>query len=183
MHSLLLEQHLSVIKRLKNTLPILDLACGSGRNGLFCLEKNFDVTFADIQAQLLAEIKQTINNDTQRFISPSARFWQVDFEQKKTKPLRENSYSAVIVFRYLHRPLIEQIKAAVAPSGIVIYETFTVLQAEIGRPKNPAFLLKKGELAELFADWQILHSFEGIKASNIGGNDQAIAQIVARKPS
>jgi len=87
-----------------------------------------------------------------------------------------------MIFRYLHRPLIEQIKAAVAPNGLVIYETFTQAQAELGRPKNPDFLLKAKELASYFSDWQILHSFEGIKVSDTSGNKQAIAQIIARKP-
>lgn len=179
MHSLLLRDHLTILQQLNSHLPILDLACGSGRNGKYCLENNLAVTFADIKAQSLADIKQSLITEQTQLAS----YWQVDFEQKDTKPLIENSYSAVMVFRYLHRPLIEQIKAAIMPNGIVIYETFTTAQAALGRPKNPDFLLKAGELAEHFADWQILHTFEGIKASNTGGNEQAIAQIVARKPS
>jgi tellurite methyltransferase len=84
-----------------------------------------------------------------------------------------------MVFRYLHRPLIEQIKAAVVPNGLVIYKTFTLGQAELGRPKNPDFLLKEGELAEYFSDWKIIHYFEGTTVSNTGNHNQAIAQVVA----
>jgi hypothetical protein len=156
MHSSLLSQYLNELKSLKSELPILDLACGGGRNGLFCLAQQLPVTFADINQQTLTELKQKLVN--------------------------ENSYSAVMVFRYLHRPLIDKIKASIVAGGLVIYETFTVEQAELGRPKNPDFLLKVGELASYFSDWKILHSFEGVRVSDTGDNKQAIAQIIARKP-
>jgi len=182
MHSPLLDQYLVDIQKFGSPLPLLDLACGSGRNGLFILENKLPVTFADIKTEALAEVKQAINNDKTKFSSLLASFWQVDFEEEDSKPFTGNSYSAVMVFRYLHRPLIEKIKAAVVPNGFVIYETFTTAQAELGRPKNPSFLLKPGELADRFADWQILHYFEGTKISDTGSNNQAIAQIVARKP-
>ncbi|MBA6252657.1 SAM-dependent methyltransferase [Colwellia sp. MB3u-55] len=182
MHSSLLEKYLPELNPHENSLPILDLACGNGRNGLFCLEKNLAVTFADINTQSLANVKQAISHDADKYQSTLATFWLVDFEQKLSQSLIENSHSAVIVFRYLHRPLIEQIKAAVVPNGLVIYQTFTLGQAFLGRPKNPDFLLKKGELLEHFADWQIIHSFEGTIISDTGNNSQAIAQVVARKP-
>ena len=79
--------------------------------------------------------------------------------------------------------LFEQLKASIKPGGIIIYETFTEQQAQFGRPKNPDFLLKPKELVELFSDWNILHSFEGIKPLlNDDETKQAIAQIVAVKP-
>ena len=80
----------------------------------------------------------------------------------------------------MHRPLFEQLKKSIEPGGILIYETFTEEQATLGRPKNPDFLLKKGELGDLFSDWKITHTFEGIVASDSG--KQAIAQIIAFKP-
>jgi tellurite methyltransferase len=182
MHSSLLEKYLPELNPHENSLPILDLACGNGRNGLFCLEKNLAVTFADINTQSLANVQQAISHDADKYQSTLATFWLIDFEQRFSQPLVENSYSAVMVFRYLHRPLIEQIKAAVVPNGLVIYETFTLGQAVLGRPKNPDFLLKKGELLEHFAGWQIIHSFEGTIISDTGNHSQAIAQVVARKP-
>ena len=89
-----------------------------------------------------------------------------------------NSYQAIIVFRYLHRPLIEAIKAAIEPGGLVFYETFTTENRQFGRPNRDAFLLNKNELKEMFHDWQCLHYFEGIKQQP----NRAIAQIVCRKP-
>jgi SAM-dependent methyltransferase len=182
MHSSLLTKYLVELKKYNHSLPILDLACGSGRNGLFCVEKNLPVVFSDVRTQALDDVKQTMNNDSDKYSSILGKFWEVDFEINNANPLAENSYSTVMVFRYLHRPLIDKIKAAVAPNGLVVYETFTVAQAELGRPKNPEFLLKVGELAEYFSDWQVLHYFEGTKTSDTGSNNQAVAQIVARKP-
>ncbi len=181
MYSQLLSQYLSELKKLAGQLPILDLACGSGRNGLFCLEQELTVTFADIKLQPLDDIQQIISREDNNLDLEQASFWQVDLETNASQ-LKESSYSSIMIFRYLHRPLIEQMKAAVVPNGLVIYETFTIEQAEIGRPKNPNFLLKPGELASFFSDWQVLHYFEGIKVSDTGSNKQAVAQIVARKP-
>lgn len=181
-HSTLLTEH---IKGLKNLMlsthkPVLDLACGSGRNGLYLVESGVPVTFADVNSAAIEQLQQhecVVNN--QQLV----KFWTVDFEQEGETPLVGMSFAAIMVFRYLHRPLFEQIKQAILPGGLIIYETFTQQQAQFGRPKNPDFLLKAGELTEIFADWEILHSFEGIvESANNSSQKQAIAQIVARKP-
>ena len=44
------------------------------------------------------------------------------------------SSDVVLVFNYLHRPLMPAIVDAVAPGGLLFYETFTVDQAPRGRP-------------------------------------------------
>jgi hypothetical protein len=74
------------------------------------------------------------------------------------------------------------IKDSVQPGGLVVYETFTVDQPRFGRPSNPNFLLRPGELENTFYNWEILHSFEGVAISASSGQEQAIAQVVARKP-
>ncbi|MCI2283113.1 SAM-dependent methyltransferase [Colwellia sp. MSW7] len=194
-HSALLQQYLSSLQALKakEQVPVLDLACGHGRNGLYLIENNIPVIFADVKGEILEQVKQSVEmlaTDKQKL----AHFWQVDFElinaassasaPDHISPLQNKLFSAIIVFRYLHRPLFEQIKAAIIPGGMVIYETFTEQQALLGRPKNSDFLLKHGELASIFSDWKIVHSFEGIVDVSIQDNtQQAIAQIVAIKPN
>jgi len=183
-HSPLISAYLEQIKSsVKETgLGVLDLACGCGRNGLFLLENNIPVTFADVNSDALEQVKQSVkslNVNNQKL----ARFWQVDFEQANFTALQGEKFSAVLVLRYLHRPLFEQIRDSIAPGGIIIYETFTETQAQFGRPKNPDFLLKKGELVQLFSDWKIIHRFEGVvPISTATQTKQAIAQIVAIKP-
>ena len=180
-HSSLVTKYLATLKQVSadKQMSVLDLACGSGRNGLYLVDKSLPVTFADVNEKALAEVKLSLsglNPNKQKL----AQCWHVDFEQADSTPLQSKQYGAVMVFRYLHRPLFEQIKTTIQPGGLIIYETFTEQQAQFGRPKNPDFLLKPAELLEQFVGWQILHSFEGvIDATN--NTKQAIAQIVAVK--
>lgn len=182
-HSPFIAKYLKQLKSLSTDtqVTVLDLACGSGRNGLYLVENDIPVTFADVNPTAIAQVQQhpcVVNNKL------LANFWPVDFEQEGDTPLTGKSFAAIMVFRYLHRPLFEQIKQAVLPNGLIIYETFTVEQAQFGRPKNPDFLLKAGELVDTFSDWKILYSFEGIiESESDSSQQQALAQIVARKPA
>lgn len=151
--------------------PILDLACGNGHHGLYLHQQGFPVHFADKNRGALATLQ------TQSQIK-AARCFEVDFETGE-QVLNANSYQAILVFRYLHRPLMTQIKEAIEPGGILIYETFTTDNRQFGRPNREDFLLKPSELKTIFQDWQCLFYFEGIKHNP----DRAIAQIVCRKPS
>lgn len=175
MHSPLIEQFLTYTKATKTKLPILDLACGQGRNGLFCVNQGYRVKFADKNAESLAQIKQQTHGE-------NVKVWQIDLESGEESVLQPNAYSALIVFRYLHRPLMTQIKAAVAPGGYIVYETFTVDNRQFGRPNSSDFLLEKGELFNYFNDWQTLHRFEGECLSETSGKKQAVARLIARKP-
>lgn len=182
-HSPLLGKYLTNLQVLAATKEstVLDLACGNGRNGLYLINHGIPVTFADLKSEALDTVQQALcclKSDQQAL----AHFWQVDFEQQAAT-LPHHAYSAVLVFRYLHRPLFDQIKHAVKPGGMIIYETFTEQQAQFGRPRNPDFLLKANELIETFQGWEVLHSFEGI-VDAISENDspRAISQIVAIKP-
>jgi hypothetical protein len=56
-----------------------------------------------------------------------------------------------VVVNYLHRPLLPALVSAVAPGGVLIYETFAQGNERFGRPRNPDFLLRPGELLEAVA--------------------------------
>ena len=65
-------------------------------------------------------------------------------------PLPGRTFGGVVVTNYLHRPLLENLVAAVAPGGVLIYETFAEGNEALGgRPRNPDFLLRHGELLDL----------------------------------
>lgn len=172
----LVTDHLELLRRAATLGPVLDLACGSGRNGLYLAQQGIPVVFADIRAQALDEVAAALGD------ASAARLWQVDFEQGGTNPLAGEQFGAILVFRYLHRPLMPAIANAVAPGGLVVYETFTVEQARHGRPRNPDYLLRHEELPESFRGWQLLHYFEGEVRDRDTGNIQALARLVARKP-
>jgi SAM-dependent methyltransferase len=57
-------------------------------------------------------------------------------------------FAAVVVTNYLHRPLFAQLLRALAPGGVLVYETFAQGNESVGKPSNPAFLLAPGELLE-----------------------------------
>ncbi|MEW6982429.1 methyltransferase domain-containing protein [Colwelliaceae bacterium 6471] len=181
-HSPLLSTYLDTVKQVSTMGHVLDLACGRGRNGLYLLANDIAVTFADINATALEELKNDIAALHPSIDVDKREFWLVDFEQGKDNVFANRQFAAVLVFRYLHRPLFSQLKQAILPGGLVIYETFTREQAAIGRPKRAEFLLEKDELAQIFSDWNILYKFEGIVDKTDGSGKQAIAQIVAQKP-
>ena len=172
-HESLLE-YLDIPVNTDRVCPVLDLACGTGRSGLKLADRNVPVIFADRSTAALAEIEQYLLRE-----KLPGRVWQVDLEQADINPFDGQLFSAVVCFRYLHRPLFPDLLSAVEPGGLAIYETFTTGNRRFGRPNNPDFLLEPGELKTWFQNWEILHYYEGIQHSP----DRAIAQIVARKPN
>lgn len=158
---------------MNTTSPVLDLACGKGRSGLSLAHRKIPVLFADRSSTALDGIRRQLSDE-----KLPGRVWQIDLEQAGINPFSGLCFSAVICFRYLHRPLFPGLMRAVQPGGLVIYETFTTENRRFGRPDNPDFLLKPGELKMQFQNWEVLHYYEGAQANP----DRAIAQIVARKP-
>lgn len=152
--------------------PILDLACGDGHNGIFLASRGLSVVLADRSGEALSQAR--LNAQAARV---SVQFWQVNLEHEGINPLEGRIFSAVLVFRYLHRPLVPYIAKSLKQGGILIYETFITEQARFGKPKNPDHLLKPGELLSWFQDWEVIYTFEGI----IGVPPKAIAQLVCRK--
>ena len=68
------------------------------------------------------------------------------------------AFDGVVVTNYLHRPLFPHLAGALAPGGVLLYETFGISNERFGKPSNPNFLLRPGELLEFAAahDLQVL---------------------------
>jgi tellurite methyltransferase len=169
----LLVDHWSLFQEERLSGPILDLACGDGHNGIFLATKDLPVICCDISEKALSRAEKLASENRVK-----VGLWQMDLEAEAANPLQENFYGGILVFRYLHRPLIPYIKKALRKGGILVYETFTVDQPKFGKPHNPNFLLEPGELLGWFEDWEIVYDFEGIEQDPV----RAVAQLVCRKP-
>jgi SAM-dependent methyltransferase len=129
---------------------VLDLAAGAGRNVQRLLDCGFTVRAVDCDTSALAPLA-----------GPSCEIIEIDLESGADWPLG-GGYDGIVVTNYLHRPLLPAIGRALAPGGIVIYETFAVGNERFGRPHNPDFLLQPGELLSVFAALTIVAFEQGL---------------------
>ena len=90
-----------------------------------------------------------VDRDTALFQDPPAQvsLLKADLEGAPW-PYAGRSFAAVVVANYLHRPLFPNLIEALEPGGILIYETFALGNERFGKPSNPDFLLKPGELLD-----------------------------------
>jgi SAM-dependent methyltransferase len=154
--------------------PVVDLACGRGRNALAIAAHGIPVLGVDRNAELLAELCAAA-----RARRLPVRALRADLETAPSPPLAAGRCGALVVCRYLHRPLAPALEALLAPGGWLLYETFTIHQRKLGYgPENPAFLLSPGELPTLFPGLEIAHHWEGLTDEP---RPAAVARLAARK--
>jgi SAM-dependent methyltransferase len=119
--------------------PVLDLACGRGRHTRFFLERGHPVTGVDVDVSGLDNLQGR----------EGLEVVQADLEDGSPWPLAGRRFGAVVVTNYLWRPLFPRIVDAVDEAGVLLYETFAAGNEAYGRPSNPDFLLRPGELIEV----------------------------------
>ena len=148
----------------------LDLACGAGRNALWLAEHGWEVTAVD-GAPAAIEILRTRATERALKINPIV----ADLEKGEFQ-IEPSRWDLISMCYYLQRNLFEPAKRGLAPGGILIS---IVHVNEPGEPDSP-HRLRPGELEQYFADWEILHRFEG--KANDSAHRRAVAEIVARRP-
>ena len=119
---------------------VLDVACGGGRHALLAARQGHEVLAIDRDAAAL----QALSGKAKRL-----QVLQADLELGAWPLLPTVRFDAVIVTNYLYRPLWPHLLAAVGEGGVLIYETFAAGNETVGRPANPDFLLRPGELLEV----------------------------------
>lgn len=128
---------------------VLDLAAGRGRHVRLLREAGLSVVAVDRDVTALRPLA-----------SPGCMVREVDLERGEPWPLG-GGYHGIVATNYLFRPLLPAIAAALAPGGIVIYETFMEGSERFGRPRNPDFLLRPGELLAAFAGLGVIAFEQG----------------------
>jgi SAM-dependent methyltransferase len=160
------ERHLSAVPARGQ---VLDVACGSGRHLRLCLEAGLRCLGVD----------RDLSGARSLAPHPRLELVESDLETGSAPPFAGERFEGVIVTNYLWRPLLPVIVAAVADDGVLIYETFAVGNEQLGRPRNPDFLLRPNELLEAVIPRLTVVAFE---ETRLGEPDRVVQRIVALGP-
>jgi tellurite methyltransferase len=147
----------------------LDVACGVGHNAIYLAQRGYDVIAVDGSIVGLKYCREEIRRKPLRVSLIAA-----DLERFSLPP---EYFDLVLVVRYLFRPLIAQLKTAVTPGGLVIYQTFNSNHLRDNPDFKREYLLEHGELTGWFADFQL------IATNDSPGLQDSLSYLIGRKPS
>jgi 2-polyprenyl-3-methyl-5-hydroxy-6-metoxy-1,4-benzoquinol methylase len=150
-------------------LRALDVAMGSGRHAVAMARAGLRTFGVDVKLSAVREAQEAA-----RCAGVRINGWCADLRQH---PLPRGRFDLVVVARYLQRDLFPALRGALAPGGVVIYETFTTSQRALGRPPtSPDHLLEPSELRRHFDGFDVL-CYEELFAPD------AVARLAARSRS
>ena len=154
------------VRRWTHLIPagsrVLDLACGSGRHMQWLQQQGLQVIGVDRDSGAL----QAAN--------AFGEVLQADLENQAW-PLAGQHFGGVVVTNYLWRALWPDLLAALQPQGVLIYETFALGNQTVGKPSNPDFLLRHGELLDVCLGLRIVAYEDGFCETP----DRFVQRIVA----
>lgn len=167
-----------VMARLRELPPgalVVDLAGGDGRHAIPATRLGHHVVlldFAERAVMLALEAESAVMGVVADTLA---------------LPLRPGAFDAVLIVNFLERALFPHLPSLLRPGGRLIVETFHVdhmrLVAE-GRargPRNPAYMLERGELPRLALPLRPLEYREEIAGDGPGA--RAVARLVAERPA
>ncbi|OFZ20575.1 MAG: hypothetical protein A2X94_11030 [Bdellovibrionales bacterium GWB1_55_8] len=154
-------------------LPVgraFDIAMGEGRNAVYLAKKGFRVDGIDISEVAMRKAKRLARENG---VTINAIY--ADITGYSIKP---EFYDVIVNIDFLNRGFVSQIKRGLKRGGYVVYENHTAEQLKnaSGSVMRRDFLLEKGELRTLFADFEII-----VYREENDGKD-ARASLIARKP-
>jgi tellurite methyltransferase len=162
--SKIVEKHISKA----NVGQAIDIACGTGRNTHFLVDKGFMVDAVDISDYALSRVKK------------SATINKIDADLDKYN-MAPNKYDLIVNINYLNRRLVSQMKDALKAGGVVIFETFILAHGDYKHETmNLDYLLRKNELLHSFIGLDIIY-YEERDDVNLRGEKIRIASLVAKK--
>ena len=135
---------------LKPAARVLDVACGSGRHMHWLAGLGCRMTGVDRDAQALAGLVGV------------GEIVRADIEGGPW-PFAGRQFDGVVVTNYLWRALLPVLRQALAPGGVLLYETFAHGHQTVGRPSRPDFLLQPGELLRAFGDLRVVAYEDGFE--------------------
>lgn len=148
----------------------LDIATGEGRNAVYLAKRGFLMDGVDLSEVALKKAKRLARENGTSITTVNADL--------NTYAIKPDTYDVIVNIDYLQRSLVPRIKKGLRRKGVVVFENQTVEQLgnAHGKHLRRDSLLEKGELKELFKDFEIL-----VYRETNDGKD-ARARLIARKP-
>lgn len=164
------------IKRYAHLIPtggtILDLAAGGGRHTRYFKTLGHKVLAVDRDTKTLADLRA----------DSGIEIVELDLETPTGWRFENRHFSGIVVTNYLHRPLLPMLGPALIPGGLLLYETFALGNERFGRPSNPDFLLRPGELLDVATSTGLtVIAYEHGEVTT--PRPAVIQRIAAKKPS
>ena len=140
------------VERFASLVPpggaVLDLAAGGGRHSILFRQRGHAVVAIDRDTAALRALTAD---------DPGLTVIEADLEEPGAAwPPGAQRFAGIVVTNYLHRQIFGAIRGALAPDGVLIYETFALGNERFGKPSNPEFLLRPAELLDLAAGLHIV---------------------------
>lgn len=148
----------------------LDIGCGAGRDLVYLAMHGWQMTGVDYLQPALDKATNLAERHGVSVITQA-----VDVEEPGWQCAQ--TFDLIVLVRYLHRPLLDKIDQLLNPGGVLLYQTFMDGAQQWGSPKNPNRLLKPGELAAFFSDYQVLQD----TVENLP-DGRPVCAFIARKP-
>ena len=154
-------------------MRVLDIACGEGRHSLAAASVGAEVVAVDRD-----EDKLVVARTAAEQLGLDIDFRHVDLQN----PWPDlGQFDAIVVFNYLDRSRMDQVRDRLAPGGMLLLETYLLAQRDLGwGPTNEEYLLRPGELPGLVAPLDVIHCrevFEPVDSQKW----RAVASVVAQK--
>lgn len=154
---------------------VLDVAAGGGRHARYFAERGHHVTAVDRNIAPLTELQD----------SHGCVVVEADLEDGSPWPFEDQTFDAILVCNYLHRPLFDELIRCLSADGVLLYETFALGNEVYNRPRNPDHLLKSGELlGQVEGRLQVVSYMHGIiQGDECPGVKQMICAVNNLDPS
>jgi SAM-dependent methyltransferase len=149
----------------------LDIACGMGRNALFLAGLGFRVDAVDVSD---VAVEATGARASER--GAAVRALRADV---RTDPFPAPPYEVILNLNFLERVLFDPIAQALAPGGLLVFETFGRLQRDVpGGTLDERLTLAPNELLRAFTGLRVLHYRDTVLHE---GRTRAVVSLVARR--
>lgn len=151
-----------------------DIACGRGTNAMFLAQLGLTVDAWDISDVAIDQLQERV-----RALGLPLNASCCDIKPER---LGGRQWDVIVNCHYLDRSLTAAMKTALAPGGLILFQTFTAAKQIRSGPSKPDFLLATGELRSMFADFDVLLERDESASTDPENPLAGRAMLIARKP-